>query len=87
MSSKFNFSQWKINFSQFIFNDKYLKLKKVVYLIHDVHPSLILFKFSFLFSTVNLKLGLSFPHFTLRFKLGFLNLSLRVYFRLFTNSD
>ena len=34
MGSKFNFSQWKIYFSKFIFIDKYWKLKKTEYLIH-----------------------------------------------------
>ena len=33
---KFHFSQWKINFSQFIFIDKYLKSKEIEYFIHDI---------------------------------------------------
>ena len=34
VGSKFHFSQWKINFSQFI--DKYLKSKEIKYFIHDI---------------------------------------------------
>ena len=48
--------------------------------------SLILSKF-ILFSTVKLKLGHSFSQFILRFKIGILNSSLRLYFKLFPNSQ
>ena len=33
VGSKLHFSQWKINFSQFIFIDKYLKSKEIKYFI------------------------------------------------------
>ena len=36
VGSKFHFSQWKINFSQFIFIDKYLKSKEIEYFIHYI---------------------------------------------------
>ena len=48
--------------------------------------SLILCKFPSLFSTVKLKLGLSFSQFTLRFELGFFNAGIRLYFEHFPNS-
>ena len=36
MGLKFNFSQWKIYFSQTILIDNYLKFKEVKYFIHYV---------------------------------------------------
>ena len=34
--SKYHFTQWKIQFSQFNFNDKYLKFKEIEYFIHYI---------------------------------------------------
>ena len=59
VGSKFQFSQWKINFSQFIFIDKYLKAKEIEYFSHYI-------KFV---STVELKLGHSIFQFSLSFKM------------------
>ena len=36
MGSKFYFSQWKTNFSQFIFIDEYLKFKEIKWFIHYI---------------------------------------------------
>ena len=36
VGSKFHFSQWKINFSKFIFIDKYLKSNEMEYFIHYI---------------------------------------------------
>ena len=47
--------------------------------------SLVLCKFPSLFSTVKLNLGNSCSQFTLRFKLGFLNYGLSLYFKVFPN--
>ena len=45
MSLKFNFCQWKINFSQFIFIDKYLKFKEIKYFIHCIKSEVYQFYF------------------------------------------
>ena len=37
VGSKFHFSLWKINFSQFIFSDKYLRSKEIEYSLHSLH--------------------------------------------------
>ena len=36
VGSKFHIYQWKINFSQFIFFDEYLKSNKIEYFIHAI---------------------------------------------------
>ena len=36
VGSNFHFSQWKINFSQLSFIDKYLKSKEIEYFIHYI---------------------------------------------------
>ena len=36
VGSKFHFSQWKINFSQFTFIEKYLKSMKIEFFIHYI---------------------------------------------------
>ena len=69
---KFHFSQWKINFSQFIFIDKYLKSKEIEYFIHDIKSErwLVLFYVhSYFLLTVELKFGHSIFRFILRFKM------------------
>ena len=87
MRSKFHFSQQKTYFPQFI--DKFLKFEVIEYLIHCVcnRSSLILFKLLALFSTVKYKLGSWFSQFVCRFKMGFLRVSLRLYFQVFPNSQ
>ena len=69
---KFHFSQWKINFSQFLFIDKYLRSKEIEYFIHYIKFEMWLVLFyvnSFFLSTVELKLGHSIFQFILRFKM------------------
>ena len=75
----------KPNISQFIFIDKYLKFKEIEYFIHHIKFKFFLYKFP-LISKVKLNLGHSiiFNSF-LDSKLGFVNVGLRLYFRLFPN--
>ena len=69
MGSKFNLSQSKTYFSQFI--DKFLKLEEMEYLIHVKFKMwLALCKSSILFSTVNLKLEQNFSQYINRCKIG-----------------
>ena len=64
--------------------DKHLKLKEIVYLIHDVKfemcPTLFLMNFHSFFSTVKLQLRHSFSQFTFSFKVIFLSVGPRLYF-------
>ena len=72
VGSKFHFSQWNINFSPFIFIDKYFKCHEIEYFIHYIKFEmwLVLFYVDFFFlSTVELKLGHSIFQFILRFKM------------------
>ena len=83
VASKFHFSQWKINFSQFIFIDKHLKSKEIEYFIHCIKFEMrlvLLYVKSFFLSTVELKLRHSLFKFILRFKLEiFWFISLNLY--------
>ena len=72
VGSQFYFSEWKINFSQFIFIDKYLKCKEIEYFIHYIKFEMWLALFyvnSLFLSTAELKLGDSNFQFILRFKM------------------
>ena len=73
-------------FSQF--NDKFMKFEEMEDLIHHVKFEMLLAfcKLLVSFSTVKLKLGHSFSEFIYRFKIGFLNLGLKLYFQVFPNS-
>ena len=85
------FFRWKINFSQFIFFDKYLNFKEIKYLIHYVKfgmwPALFYVNsFYILRWNSHLDIG-SFSQFILGFKPGFFNVCLRLYFHHFANSQ
>ena len=85
------FFWWKINFSQFIFFDKYLNFKESKCLIHYVKfgmwPALFYVNsFYMLQWNSHLDTG-SFSQFILGFKLGFFNVCLRLYFDHFANSQ
>ena len=88
VGSKFHFSQWKINFSQFIFIDKYLKSKEIEYFIHYIKFEMWLVLFyvnSFFLSAVELKLGHSVFQFILRFKMEIFECGSQAHFNFFLN--
>ena len=91
MSSKLHFSQWKIHFFQFIFIDKYVKFKKIVYLTHDVKfkmcPALFYVNSRPYFQQWNSNWDIYFLNSLLHSKLRFLNVGLRLCSELFPNSQ
>ena len=88
---KISFFSIETYFSQFI--DKFLKFEVMEYLIHCVlnRSSLISCKLLALYSTLKLRLGPKFLQFihnsSIDSKLGFLSVSLRLYFQVFPSSQ
>ena len=92
MDSKFHFFQWKINFSQFIFFDEYLKIKEIEYFIHYIMFEMwkiwkaLFYVNSIYFKQWNATWDVIFNS-SLDLKLGFVNVGLRLYFKLFPSSQ
>ena len=91
LKDKISFFSIENIFPQFI--NKFLKFEVMEYPIHCVlnRSSLISYKLLALYSTLKLRLGPNFSQFihnsSIDSKLGFLSVSLRLYFQVFPNSQ